>query len=150
VFEVTCGPLGVIRFERMSPLAASTRRGLQVARWTGPGRRWASVTPVVLDRYPGRNGDLEAEVRRAVAHARLPDACEVTVSRDPLVNGSPRFTPADTLRRPGDRVIPYRHVVIDFDVPVRGPVVLGSMRHYGLGLCMPVKVEGEGTADVDA
>jgi CRISPR-associated protein Csb2 len=154
VLEVTCGPLGIIRFERISPLDASTRLGLRAARWTGPARRWASVTPVVLDRYPGRGGDLEAEVRRAVAHVRLPDARVVGVSRDPVVAGSPRFTPTDTLRRPGDRMIPYRHAVIEFAVPVRGPVVLGSMRHYGLGLCAPVEEheehDEESTGDGDA
>lgn len=135
--EVTCGPLGVVKLERVAPLDASVSRGLRVGRWTDPARRWASVSPIVFDRFPGRKGDLIAEVCRAAEHARLPAPVRVAVSRDPFVAGAPRFTPADTLRRPGDQVIPYRHVVIEFSELVRGPVVLGSMRHYGLGLCIP-------------
>lgn len=145
--EVTCGPLGIVRLQRISPLDASISRGLRVERWTRPARRWASITPVVFDRFPGRNGDLGAAVRQAALHAGLPDPEVVAVSREPLVLGAPRFMPTDTLRRAGDRVIPYRHVVIDFPEPLRGPVVFGSMRHYGLGLCVPVRVEEDDDAE---
>ena len=136
--EVAAGPLGRLFFMRTSPLDASTVQGLRPERWTAPSRRWASVTPVVLDRYPGVKGDLHAEIRRAAVNARLPEPHVVLSSRDPVVLGGPRFAPADTLRRPRDRVVPYRHVVLDFPELLRGPVVLGAMRHYGLGLCMPV------------
>ena len=145
--NVTAGPLGVLEFERLSPLDALASRGSRPERWMTPARRWASVTPVVLDRFPGRKGDLEAEVRRAARNAHLPEPRVVAVSREPMVLGAPGFTPADTLRRSGDPVIPYRHVVLDFPERLRGPVVLGAMRHYGLGLCIPIHESGGSHAE---
>ncbi|MGQ0802455.1 MAG: type I-G CRISPR-associated protein Csb2 [Actinomycetota bacterium] len=138
---VTAGPLGALKLHRISPLDATTAHGLQPDRWSSASRRWASVTPVVLDRFTGRHGDLADEIQRAALNAHLPEPAAIAVSRRSVIAGAPGFTPSDTLRRPGDRVIPYCHVVLQFREPVQGPIVLGSMRHYGLGHCVPLTDE---------
>ncbi len=144
--EVTAGPLGVLVLERLSPLEAQretrTRWSLQPDRWRGPSRSWTTVTPLVLDRFLKRGDDLKDAIRLAVTNSRLPEPAVITVSRHPLLDGAPDLRPRDTLRRPEDRSVkPYRHVTLRFPEPVVGPVVVGSMRHYGLGLCVPVAEE---------
>lgn len=141
VMEVTAGPLGVLRVRRLAPLDASRSSwGLRPERWTQPSRSWATALPVVFDRYPKQEADTEAEVRRAVANSRLPDPEAVWISRHPLLRGAPSLAPTDTLRRAGDATVrPYRHVALRFRERVLGPIVVGSMRHYGLGLFAPLR-----------
>ena len=138
--EVTAGPLGVLRFLRITALDASRSAwGLQPRRWIGPARSWMTVLPMVFDRFLKRDRDIEAEVRRAVVNSRLPEPEAMWVSRRPLLRGAPDLAPTDTLRRQTDTAVkPYRHVALRFPQPVSGPVVVGSMRHYGLGLCAPI------------
>jgi CRISPR-associated protein Csb2 len=139
--EVTAGPLGVLRLRRLSPLdAARSGWGLRPQRWTRPSKAWVTALPMVFDRFFKRDMDIEAEVVRAVRNSRLPEPARVFVSRTPLLRGALDLAPSDTIRREGDTAIrPYRHVALRFDERVRGPVVIGSMRHYGLGLCVPVE-----------
>lgn len=138
--EVTAGPLGVLRFRRVTALDASRSAwGLQLQRWIGPARSWITALPMVFDRFLNRDSDIEAEVRRAVANSRLPEPEAMWVSRRPLLRGAPDLAPSDTIRRRTDTAVkPYRHVALRFPQPVSGPVVVGSMRHYGLGLCAPI------------
>lgn len=141
VMEVTAGPLGVLSLRRISPLDTSHRsQGLQPQRWIGPARSWITCLPMVLDRFLKETSDIEAEVRRAVINSRFPEPETMWISRRPLLRGGPDLAPGDTIRRRTDTAVrPYRHVALRFAQPVRGPVVVGSMRHYGLGLCAPVK-----------
>lgn len=137
--EVAAGPLGRLRLRRLTPLDATGSRTLQPARWRGPASRWATALPIVLDRHLHRDSDFQAELRRAVANSRLPEPDHVEISRTPLVTGGVDLAPRETLRRPGDKGFrPYRHARLSFPTPVHGPVVIGSMRHYGLGLCIPL------------
>lgn len=137
--DVAAGPLGVLTMRRISPLDGRRHAwGLTPRRWTGPAKVWTTALPIVLDRYPGRNGDIDSEVRRAITNAHLPEPEEVRVSRAPFIAGGVRMVPRDTLRRPADTSFrPFRHVVVRFAQQVEGVVVVGSMRHYGLGLCAP-------------
>lgn len=136
--EVAAGPLGRLRLRRLTPLDAARTRTLDPIRWRGPARRWATALPIVLDRHLHRHSDLHEELRRAVGTSRLPEPARVAVSRRPLVTGGVDLAPRETLRRPSDKGFrPYRHAMVEFSQPVRGPVVAGSMRHYGLGLCVP-------------
>lgn len=143
--EVTAGPLGVLELERTAPLDAPRLPfALTPDRWQRPARTWATATPMVLDRFLKKGDDLAAEVRRAVVNSRLPDPIVRQVDKRPLVHGALDLKPRDTLRRPEDRAVrPYRHVLLEFPEAVTGPVVVGSMRHYGLGLCVPVSPEGQ-------
>jgi CRISPR-associated protein Csb2 len=137
--EVFAGPLGRLHLRRLTPLDAARSRTLRPDRWRGPARRWVTALPIVLDRHLHRDSDLYTELRRAVINSRLPEPDHVEVSRAPLVTGGVDLAPRETLRRPGDKGFrPYRHARLAFPTPVRGPVVIGSMRHYGLGLCAPL------------
>lgn len=137
--HVRAVPLGVLRLRRISPLEASRMpRTLQPDRWVEPEHTWVSALPVVLDRFLHRKDDVEQAVRRATVNSRLPEPVRVRASHRPLLEGALDLTPRDTLRRPTDRaVLPFRHVELEFAKPVRGPVIVGAMRHYGLGLCAP-------------
>lgn len=137
--HVVAGPLGVLELRRLTLVEAesgplTTRPG----RWTGRSREWATVLPMVLDRHLKRGSDVVAEVRRSVVNAGYPSPEVLTIARRPLVEGGVDLAPRDTVRRATDRGFrPYRHVVLRFPEPLQGPVVVGSMRHYGLGLCLP-------------
>lgn len=146
VLRVTAGKLGILELERLSPLDALQHPwGLRPQRWAGPARTWTTVTPMVLDRFLKRGDDLRAEIGRTVVNSRLPEPEVLEVSQRPLLSGAPDMRPHDTLRRPDDRAVkPYRHVVLRFPEPVQGPIVVGSMRHYGLGLCVPARRQEAG------
>ncbi len=141
--NITAGPLGVLRLRRISPLDASQgARALQPDRWTGPARTWVTALPMVFDRFLKPSMDIHEEIRRAVVSSGLPAPDVLRVERRPLVAGALDLAPHDTLRRKDQKGFkPYRHVVLRFPGAVEGPVVIGSMRHYGLGLCVPVPEE---------
>jgi CRISPR-associated protein Csb2 len=122
---------------RRAPLA------LQPWRWLRESTAWVTVYPAVFDRYIKRPEELEEVVRVTVRNSGYPDPVAVTVSLRPfsgVVRGALDLQPGETIR-PGHRegFRPYRHLILRFARPVRGPVVIGSMRHYGLGLCLPLE-----------
>ena len=101
--------------------------------WVGPARTWASVTPMVHDRF-SKQGNEKDEIARCCTRLGLPQPSSVEVSRDRLVRGAPKLRRRD-LPRHDKR--PCTHVRIDFPVPVQGPLLLGAQRHVGMGLCVP-------------
>lgn len=110
------------------------RMTLRPERWTRPSRTWASVLPVALDRYPDDAAELEAVVRLGCRFAGYPEPVEVEVLTSSVVAGACRLRGAD-LRRRRDPPSPAVHVRLSFSEAVPGPVVLGRLRHLGLGLC---------------
>lgn len=103
-------------------------------RWIGPSRWWATVFPAVLERHvPVSLG----EIRRWCEHAGAPEPIAIRHSRSPLVHGGVALVPSEVHRpdRPGR---PYCHVELVFAEPVAGPIVIGSGRQRGLGLCVPI------------
>ena len=143
--ELTCGALGRLRLRRLAPLDLLRRSwGLRPERWTAPARRWVTAYPIVFDRYLKRRDDPADELRRTVERSGYPAPVEAELSRHPLLRGALDLTPADTVRRRGDQGFkPYRHARVRFAEPLEGPVVIGSMRHYGLGLCVPLRGDDE-------
>ena len=109
------------------------------ARWRGPSRRWVSAFPVVQERFtdgPPNPDDLTAWCR----FAGLPEGVSVVEVRSvsvPILTGSQGLAARDVRRRPDDRR-PFGHIEITFDAEVIGPLVIGSMRHFGLGLMAPL------------
>jgi CRISPR-associated protein Csb2 len=105
-------------------------------RWIGPSKQWVSVLPVVHERYV-RGGPSLEEVARWCVHAGLPEPVAFEISRAPLVPGAASL-PARYARRTGDsRSDPYGHLRLWFPVSVQGPVAIGRLRHFGLGLMAP-------------
>jgi CRISPR-associated protein Csb2 len=114
-------------------------RSLSRARWTGPSRLWASVTPVVLPTHP-HDGPFGAEaeeaVRRACELSDLPRPSQLALSPVSFVPGAPASREFPPYRH--KPTAPRVHVLLEFPRPVLGPVLIGRGRYTGLGLCLPV------------
>ncbi len=127
---------------RESP-PVSLRAGL----WTRPARRWASVTPVVLDRHCDGKDKWEkaAEiVKDACQRIGLPRPSEVLLHPVALVEGAPHASEFPYLTRKSDGGrMHHAHAVLWFDEPVAGPVLIGAGRFRGYGLCRPLPQGGE-------
>ena len=106
----------------------------QPGRWLGPSCLWGTAFPAIHERR--RRLDL-TEVTRWCLHAGLPVPVAFRAARTPLVPGAVDLAPVEVNRsgRPG---LPYSHVEIRFREPVPGPVVIGSGRQRGFGLCAPL------------
>jgi CRISPR-associated protein Csb2 len=124
---------------------------LQPRTWTRLCTRWASATPMALDRNPGdlsspdpgvRAVALEAARRSIIASIRrigLPEPAEIDVTRTCVLPATamarryPRFAGGSgTLARV------LVHVRLRFDERIRGPIVLGAGRYLGLGMFLPI------------
>jgi CRISPR-associated protein Csb2 len=109
----------------------------QVRRWVGPASTWVSVTPVVADRFARRGYTVAESVADSCVLAGLPEPGDVETFQVSPVRGC---QPARAVRRrPDAELRPSTHSTIRFRTPVRGPVVLGHLRHLGLGLCLPAE-----------
>ena len=103
-------------------------------RWLRPSRGWATAVPAVHERR--RRLDL-AEVARWCQHAGLPYPVAFRSARTPLVPGALDLAPVEA-NRPGRPALPYCHVELWFNRAILGPVVVGSGRQRGFGLCVPL------------
>jgi CRISPR-associated protein Csb2 len=114
---------------------------LREARYRRPSTRWSTVTPIVHSRYLPRKGEqaLFEQVAAECSDVGLPAPARVAVRRAPRLRGAPG--PIDGRGLPGSWTGPLRgpqaHLDLWFEEPVRGPVLLGRARHFGLGLCLP-------------
>lgn len=146
-----------VRFRRVEVPGKSA---LSIARWCMPSRRFITATPIALDRHPGNlrsNAAQSAHKAAAEAEASIADACEriglprptsVSVSLAPLLPGAQhvrQFAPWP--QQPGKTRRAKVHADIVFPQTVRGPVLLGAGRYFGLGLCLPI---GEAVTGVAA
>jgi CRISPR-associated protein Csb2 len=123
--------------DRLDPPLAMRAR-----TWIGGRRaamRWATVTPIVFDRYPKADGDAEASIATACTRMGLPAPSDVIVSGSSLFEGVPpagRFPAMQTKHHHGPARY-HQHAVITFPRPVRGPILVGAGRYRGYGLCRP-------------
>ena len=123
---------------------------LRPETWTDPSRRWASVTPVVLDRHfdgPDK-WELAAEtLKDACKRIGLPRPLEVLLHPVSLVEGVPRSNEFPWMARKSDRGrMHHAHAVLLFGEEVQGPVLIGAGRFRGYGLCRPL-AQGGGKHD---
>lgn len=145
--ELASGTLPPVRLRRVE---LSAKVSLRPGTWFRPARRFITATPIALDRNPGklranwqgtgRKAWIEAQRSIAVACERicLPRPISVEISSAPLLPGAQpaySFSPWPGLLGRANRVLV--HADIHFAEPVRGPVLLGAGRYFGLGLCMP-------------
>ena len=144
------GPAGTWNIVRETSL--SPKRTLQTLTYVGPSNAWASVTPVVLDRMPkkeratdpvGWREEVAGIVAQSCKNVGLPEPIAIRVEKTPFFRGSLRAMPGQggfPQLRPGRFQV---HVVIEFEQPVRGPILLGAGRFRGYGLMRPrAKEEG--------
>jgi CRISPR-associated protein Csb2 len=103
----------------------------------GPARRWRSLTPFGLVRHPklrhGEPSDFpEQQVRLELRRRNLPEPLSVL-----LVPGSwHRFRSARVGQSRLQRARVYG-AELDFAEPVQGPIVIGALCHFGLGVFTP-------------
>lgn len=121
-------------------------RALDPTTWTDPDRFWASVTPVVLDQFPRRTLEAAGVVAMSVERLGLPTPRRIRVERFSVVPGAPEAWRFVTTRE-GHARRPAFHVCLEFDEPQRGPILLGHLRHFGLGLLRPVGLSGKAFLD---
>lgn len=147
--ELRLGEAGMIYMERITwgeaPLA-----NLRPSIWCGPSRIWISATPVALDRNPG---DLFSSDTRSSAAAHdaagqiIATSCEriglPRPSRVEVISSVPIAGAAKARAYPPYPADPSKtrrvkvHAVVEFDMPVHGPILLGAGRYHGLGLFRP-------------
>ena len=129
---------------------ARVQRALRPERYCGAASRFATVTPIALDRHPKgdhveRSEEAERIVSIACTRIGLPEPRSVVLFKHAAVRGAPSARPPGgapawaTWTRPGALAgKALVHAVINFAVSVEGPVVLGAGRFQGLGLCLPL------------
>lgn len=119
----------------LPPVHQQLPYGLRQRTWAKPSKSWATVTPLVFDRHPKRGQVAEQVIADSVEMAGYPRPVEVAIRQEGAFRGVPvarAFKP-----RRGGR---WTHVTILFDQPVRGPVLIGRDRHFGMGLFRPLPV----------
>lgn len=123
------------------------KKSLLPDRYTGVARTWVSATPVVLDRYPKRRQSAGDVVAEGCVRAGLPRPSSARVSRHSSVPGAPPAFVGRGGRAGWLAPAPGRldnrfvcHAVLTFGVDVRGPVLVGAGRYYGMGLFLPATV----------
>jgi len=115
---------------------------LRPYRWTRASRVWASVTPVSLNRhFKGENFWWQAAegIKEACEHIGLPRPREALLHPVSLVEGVPHARDFPRIeRKDNGGKLSHRHLVLIFDEPVRGPILLGAGRFRGYGFCLPM------------
>jgi CRISPR-associated protein Csb2 len=110
-------------------------------------RRWRSVTPFSLPRFPNRGGgkpprprDLpEGQLIRELKNRGLPEPVSIKRIEGYQVEGRPlvRWLEFHTTRYNGTKGNGLAGFEIEFADEVRGPIALGFACHFGLGLFLP-------------
>ena len=126
-------------------LAPDERRTVDPQRWVDPQPTWASATPVLPDRYPDNLAEAEAIVADGCEMAGYPRPAGVELLPTSPVVGAAHLRRGDATR-PGRPSRPRLHVRLHFDRPVPGPIVVGQLRHLGLGLFVPEPSRGKEAA----
>lgn len=130
----------------------SAKAALDPMRWSRSSRRFITATPIALDKNPGNlrsNQGGTAHKAAVEAQQSISDACHHVVGVRPVsveVSLAPLLPGAQHVRdflpwpgRPGRTPRVRIHADIQFAEPVRGPLLLGAGRYFGLGLCLPVE-----------
>lgn len=141
--KLVCGAVGEIFLtpeERTAPPYA-----LRSSTWTHRSRTWATVTPIVLDRFaPRRHQDQDAEAQAAIATAceriGLPNPSQIHLLPVSRFSGVPAARSFPAIQRKSDGAARWHiHAELEFPLEVEGPVLLGAGRFRGYGLCRPWK-----------
>ena len=115
------------------PLDRPAPRTLDERTWSGASRHWATISPVVPDRLPRREREryVRASIADSLVRVGYPEPESVEVGRYSWVDGVP------AAHRFPSR-LPRYHAAICFPQEVRGPVIAGRLRHFGVGFFRPV------------
>ena len=124
-------------------------------RWNRAATTWRTVTPIALPRHPGNLSrgtaerrekswsEAESIVRLACTHIGLPAPTSISLQLEPFFNGSRHIAAFPPFIQGNQRRM-LLHAELLFPNPVHGPLIIGSGRFRGLGLCLPVNTPGHG------
>jgi CRISPR-associated protein Csb2 len=115
------------------------QRTLRPDTWSGPSLTWSTVTPILLDRFPKKNLSVESILTKACERVGLPEPIEVEHQPYSTLRGVPPVPEFRLLRSRDERPRWGVHATFRFEAPVRGPVVIGAGRYFGLGLMRPIR-----------
>ncbi len=118
---------------------------LNPERWTRPSRRWATVTPIVNNGFPGGGGSrrrpsgsgkVAKKVGKMLRQAAPAASGSFEVSPEPVMCG---LSPSREFTAPEHRRWSWRsHLQVVFDEPIVGPLLVGPGRWQGWGVLAPV------------
>ena len=133
--DIKLGALGVWEVERL--VGEHHIWTLKPATWRRPARVWTTATPLILDRFPKKNLCAEKIVAKGCERAGLPIPI-VELSRYARLTGAPPSWEFPNRRKDTEPRRLTTHATLTFDQPVRGPLLLGAGRFFGLGLFLPL------------
>ncbi|MEQ9406674.1 MAG: type I-U CRISPR-associated protein Csb2 [Fuerstiella sp.] len=120
---------------------AEGQNGLRPEVWAASADRWATVTPVALDRHAKKKNpwdEIAEIVGKACVRIGLPAPVDVIPSPVSMFIGAPTGGEMPRIERKSGGRIRHTHAIIRFDQSVAGPVLLGAGRYRGYGLCRPL------------
>lgn len=139
--ELFLGKAGALALERVSPANRDQAlHTVQPTTWSRPSRVWTTVTPMVLDRFPRKATEehWHESIAASCRVAGLPEPERIEWdTRYGMLPGAPDVQGFPARRKDDEAPLPACHIRLTFPVPVTGPVVVGSKRNFGLGLCRP-------------
>ncbi len=118
---------------------------LDARAWTKPSRIWTTVTPMVFGHFPkAKNGGEVKVILDSLDMVGIKPGwvVEIAVGRHSPLYGVPPswcFKPGRGGESSEQALRRIRHVTLQFNRPVRGPIMLGVMRYFGLGLMQPLE-----------
>jgi CRISPR-associated protein Csb2 len=115
------------------------QKTLHPSTWTRPSPIWSTVTPILLDRFPKKTLGVENILTSACERVGLPAPANIDHQPYSVLSGVPPVPAFRLVRSKEERPRWGVHATLQFDVPVRGPIVLGAGRYFGLGLMKPIK-----------
>jgi len=119
---------------------AGNQKSLSPYRWTRKSRRWATITPVIWERHPRRLQDVASIVELMLKNANLPRAVSYRAVPYSPLKGVPASK--DFLLSPRWKGL-ITHMVLKFEKPIPGPVLLGRGKYFGLGFFAPLPEESK-------
>ena len=115
---------------------------LRTSTWTRAATRWATASPILLDRFPKPKGPtVEDLIATSCQRVGLPAPVSIEHGPYPFLTGSQPVPAFRLQRKPGERARWGVHAVLTFPEKVRGPMLLGAGRYFGLGLLQPLREE---------
>lgn len=129
------------------------KRSLDPKPYTRRSQVFATLTPIALDRHLKERGEarldeVAKQIARCCRNIGLPEPKAVIPNKHPAIEGAPSAYPSGKSPRWTNWRLPaslasrqLTHAVIRFAEPVEGPVILGSGRFLGLGLCRSLDSE---------
>ncbi|RKQ89037.1 type I-G CRISPR-associated protein Csb2 [Brockia lithotrophica] len=115
----------------------STLYSLRWSRWKRASNLWASVTPVILPRFPKKHVPILQIVNESLQALGYPEVLRVTYRPVGALTGTPSV---HDFRAFGARYLDnvWMHLVLEFERAISGPVVVGKGIYFGYGFFAPV------------